>query len=308
MLTVENLKAVEGINDEQAAKIAELSKKDEDAVIGQKFGEVYRNLDSIIEKSTGIKRDGDEKTYVYLERAAKAVKETADTATKDIESLKAENEKLQKAIKDGASDTATKEKLAQTEKDLENVKSQYNALKGDFDKAKADYETKLFGVKVDTAVEAAFGGLKFKDGLTQGIIQMSKRQAAEKVKASNPTAIEDGNGGKILAFKDAEGAIMRNPDNNLNPYTVDDIVKKELAALGVLAQKRTQGGSGGNGGNGGGNGGSNAVDISGAKTQNEAYEIIAKQLFEKGFVNGTREFDEAMQKAWGDNNVSKLPR
>jgi hypothetical protein len=61
MLTIENIKAVDGINDEQAAKIAELSKADEDKVIGDKFGEVYRNLDSIIEKSTGVKRNGDEK-------------------------------------------------------------------------------------------------------------------------------------------------------------------------------------------------------------------------------------------------------
>ena len=60
-----------GLTDEQITAIETLSRNDEDVVIGARFGEVYRQMDSTIEKATGIKRNGDEKTYNYLERAAK---------------------------------------------------------------------------------------------------------------------------------------------------------------------------------------------------------------------------------------------
>ena len=125
MLTIENIKAVDGITEEQAAKIAELSKADEDKVIGDKFGEVYRNLDSIIEKSTGVKRNGDEKTYLYMERAANEVRAKATAATKQVEELTATNAKLQKVITDGSQDTETKAKLQQAEKDLAAITKQF---------------------------------------------------------------------------------------------------------------------------------------------------------------------------------------
>ena len=75
MLTKETLianEALAGLTDEQITAITTLSANDENTVIGQKFGEVYRQMDSTIEKATGIKRDGDEKTYLYLERATRA--------------------------------------------------------------------------------------------------------------------------------------------------------------------------------------------------------------------------------------------
>ena len=297
MLTTETIKQnCEGISDEFATKIAELSKNDEDAVIGARFGEVYRQLDGTIEKATGIKRNGDEKTYVYLERAAK-----------DIESLKAENAKLQKAVADGSTDTATKEKLAQAEKDLASVKEQYAALKSEYDGAKDKFTKDLFHVKIENGVTAAFGGIKFKDNLSAAVIDLAKKTVMEKIKASNPEDADDGNGGKVIVFKDGNGAIMRNPDNSLNPYTVGDLALKELTALGVVAGQRKQTGSGNKGGNGG-NGGNGGFDISGARTQNEAYEMIAQTLFAKGLTNGSKEFDAEMQKAWTELGISKLPQ
>ena len=85
-----------GLTDEQITAIETLSRNDEDVVIGTRFGEVYRQMDSTIEKATGIKRNGDEKTYNYLERAAKeyvgkyADYDTLKTKGADIEAKKAE--------------------------------------------------------------------------------------------------------------------------------------------------------------------------------------------------------------------------
>lgn len=306
MLTVENIKAVDGITEEQAAKIAELSKADEDKVIGDKFGEVYRNLDSIIEKSTGVKRNGDEKTYLYMERAANEVRAKATAATKQVEELTATNAKLQKAIADGSQDAETKAKLQQAEKDLAAITKQFNDLKTEYDGAKDKFAKDVFHVKIESEVANALGGVKFKEGLTPTLMAMAKNTVLSKVKESNPDSVDDGNGGKAIVFKDKDGAILRNQDNGLQPITVADIVTKELSAMGVLASKRKQTGSGGNGNNGGGN--NTAIDISGATTQTEAYEAIAKTLFAKGLVNGSAEFDAEMQKAWKENNVAKLPQ
>lgn len=306
MLTIENIKAVDGINDEQAAKIAELSKADEDKVIGDKFGEVYRNLDSIIEKSTGVKRNGDEKTYLYMERAANEVRAKATAASKQVEELTAANAKLQKAIEDGSHDTETKAKLQQAEKDLAAITKQFNDLKTEYDGAKDKFAKDVFHVKIESEVANALGGVKFKEGLTPTLMAMAKNTVLAKVKESNPDSVDDGNGGKAIVFKDKDGAILRNQDNGLQPITVADIVTKELSAMGVLASKRKQTGSGGNGNNGGSN--NTTIDISGAATQTEAYEAIAKTLFAKGLVNGSAEFDAEMQKAWKENNVAKLPQ
>ena len=306
MLTIENIKAVDGITEEQAAKIAELSKADEDKVIGDKFGEVYRNLDSIIEKSTGVKRNGDEKTYLYMERAANEVRAKATAATKQVEELTAANAKLQKAIADGSQDTETKAKLQQAEKDLAAITKQFNDLKTEYDGAKDKFAKDVFHVKIESEVANALGGVKFKEGLTPTLMAMAKNTVLAKVKESNPDSVDDGNGGKAIVFKDKDGAILRNQDNGLQPITVADIVTKELSAMGVLASKRKQTGSGGNGNNGGGN--NTTIDISGAATQTEAYEAIAKTLFAKGLINGSAEFDAEMQKAWKENNVAKLPQ
>lgn len=306
MLTIENIKAVDGITEEQAAKIAELSKADEDKVIGDKFGEVYRNLDSIIEKSTGVKRNGDEKTYLYMERAANEVRAKATAAAKQVEELTATNAKLQKVITDGSQDTETKAKLQQAEKDLAAITKQFNDLKTEYDGAKDKFAKDVFHVKIESEVANALGGVKFKEGLTPTLMAMAKNTVLAKVKESNPDSVDDGNGGKAIVFKDKDGAILRNQDNGLQPITVADIVTKELSAMGVLASKRKQTGSGGNGNNGGGN--NATIDISGAATQTEAYEAIAKTLFAKGLVNGSAEFDAEMQKAWKENNVAKLPQ
>ena len=63
--------ALAGLTDEQITAIETLSRNDEDVVIGARFGEVYRQMDSTNVKATGLKRNGDEKTYNYLASEAK---------------------------------------------------------------------------------------------------------------------------------------------------------------------------------------------------------------------------------------------
>ena len=132
------------------------------------------------------------------------------------------------------------------------------------------------------------------------------QNAIGKIKSMHPEYIDDGNGGKVLAFKDAQGAILRNPENQLNPYTASDLLKRELKQMGVLDDGVHQTGAGSEP-PADGTGGSNAVDLSGARTRTEASDIIAKQLLTQGLIKGSQAYQDAFNEAWKTNNVSKLP-
>ena len=300
-----------GLTDEQIAAIETLSANDENTVIGNRIGEIYREMDGKIATITGIQRDGDEKTYNYLERAAKGLKDSAaevGTLKQSVADLTKEKTRLEKAIADGSTDAETKKALEQTKKDLTAVTKQFTDLKTDYDKAKEAHQSELFGVRVENALSVATSGVKFKADLPPTVTTVLLQQATAKIKGMNPEYIDDGKGGKTLAFKDETGAIMRNPENQLNPYTATDLLTRELKTMGVLDEGRQQGGggtqppAGGSGGTGGA-----TLDVSGAKTRVEAHEAITTNLLSQGLTVGSEQFDTAMTQAWKDNNVGALP-
>lgn len=301
--------ALSGLTDEQRNAIVLMSKNDEEVTIGNRFREVYNQLDATIAKETGIARNGDEKTYLYLERAARELAEKAnsvDGLNTKISDLTKERDKLQKALEEGGDD-ATKKQLAQAVRDLDAVRKQYDALKGEFDSQKEAHAAELLGVRIDNALAGATAGLKFKSEFPQAAVDTLTAQALAKVKGMSPEFIDDGQGGKRLVFKGADGEIQRNPENHLEPYTAAELVAKELRAMGILDEGRKQNGAGTKPPQGGAGGAGSAVDVSMARTQNEAQEMIAKSLMQQGMVNGTKEFQKAMDEAWEANNIKSLP-
>ena len=86
-----------------------------------------------------------------------------------------------------------------------------------------------------------------------------------------------------------------------------ELLKKELRAMGILDEGRQAAGGGTKPPQQKQGDGSVAVDVSMARTQNEAQELIAKQLMQQGLINGSKEFQTAMDQAWKDNNVQALP-
>ena len=313
MLTNEMLQqqqALAGLTDEQRAAIVTLSKNDEEQVIGNRFREVYNQLDATIARETGIQRNGDEKTYLYLERAARELAGKANSVqglNDRINTLTAERDRLKKAVEEGAADEKLKKDLAQAVKDLEAIKVQYNTLKTDYDKQKEDHANELINFRIDNEIASAKGGIKFKAELPETATSVLLQQAVAKVKALKHEFIDDGQGGQRLVFKDANDAIMRNAEKQLEPYTIGDLLTKELKAMGVLDEGRQQSG-----------GGTSApkvsvtdqgivIDLSGVRSQTEASEVIAQTLMKQGLTNGSKAFQEAMNKAWADNEISKLP-
>lgn len=312
MITQEMLaqqEVLNGLTDEQREAILTLSKNDEEAVIGSRFREVYNKLDETIARETGIARNGDEKTYVYLERAAKAVKAQADKVdglqTK-VNELTNERNRLQKAIDEGTVDEQTKKQLAQAQKDLAAITEQFNTLKADKDKMEQTHAKEIMDVRIENELAQASAGIKFKAELPQQAVDTLLQQTIQRVKGMTPDYIDDGKGGKRLVFKDAQGAIMRNPEKQLEPYTAGELLQRELKAMGILDEGRKAAGGGTEPPAGGGGGGA-VVDVSAARTQTEAQEIIAQALMKQGMTNGSKEFQEAMTKAWRDNNIARLP-
>ncbi len=312
-LTTELLRAnaaTAGLSEEQMTAILEMSRNDESSVIGQKTGEIYGGLDADILAASGIAKNGAEKTYDYAKRVIGEIKAQADGSNalqRQVSELSKEKARLEKVIADGGADAETKKALVQARQDLQNVTKEFTALKDKYDKAEQDYARKLFDIRLDGEFQKAAAGLKLKTDLPQTVTSVVLEQAIGKVKSMNPDFIDDGNGGKVLAFME-NGAVRRNPENSLRPYTAAELLQRELSQMGVLDTGRRQTGAGTReGGTREGNG--SAADLAGARTQNEAHEILARQLMAQGMVNGSKEFTEAMAKAWKDNHdtLKSLP-
>lgn len=302
--------ALSGLTDEQITAITTLSQNDENSVIAKKTSEIYGALDADILAASGIAKNSTEKTYDFAKRVIGEFKTKAESAKglqSQIDTLTKEKARLEKAIADGSADAETVKALKQAKADLANVTTQYTELNTKFEQMKTEHEKEMFGVKIDNELQTAAAGLTFKTGLPESVTKVILAQANEKVKGMNPEYIDDGKGGKILAFKDASGAIMRNPNNQLNPFTPGELLTKELETMGVLVPKRQQPGGGTKPPKRQPGGGSITVDASGAKTRTEAYDVIANSLMQQGLTIGSKAFDDAMKQAWQDNNISQLP-
>ena len=295
--------ATAGLTDEQKSAIVEMSTNDENSVIAKKTGEIYGGLDTDILAASGIPKNGTEKTFDYAKRVIGEIKTQAGNAAElqtQVSELTKEKARLESVIAKGGADAETKRALEQAKADLANVTKEYTELKTKHDNAEAEHAKALFMVKMDGEFAKATAGIKFKADLPASVTSVLLQQAVAKVKGMNPEYIDDGNGGRVLAFME-NGTPKRNPENNLRPFTASELVTAELKTMGVLDDGRKQTGAGTKGGQEGG-GGSNTVDISGATTQDQAHEIIAKQLMERGLVNGSKEFNDAMAAAWKENH------
>lgn len=294
--------ALAGLTDEQKSAIVEMSRNDEQAVIGQKTGELYGGLDADILSASGIAKNGTEKTYDYAKRVIGEIKAQAGNAV-ELQTKLTDSEKevarLNGIIAKGGADAETKRALEKAKADLANVTKSYTELQTKYDDANAAHEKALFDAQIAGEFAKATAGIKFKADLPASVTAVLLEQAVAKVKGMNPEYIDDGNGGKVLAFME-NGTPMRNKENNLNPFTATELVQRELSTMGVLETGRKQTGAGSTeipsrGGEPG------IADISGARTQEEAHDMIAKALMEQGKTRGSKEFDDAMAAAWKEN-------
>ena len=312
MLTIDLLNAnaaLSSLNDEQKQAIVTLSQNDENAVIAAKTGEIYGNLDTDILSTSGIGKNGTEKTYEYAKRVILDLKgkaENTDALQTQIRSLTQKNAALEKSIAEGNGNEQLNKELKQAKADLANVTNQFVELQKQKEEMSAKYERDIKGMQIDGATQSAIASVKFKPELPEAATKVLMQQAIDKLKSMNPDFEDDGKGGKVIMFHDETGAVMRNIATNLNPYTAAELLNRELEQMGVLDKGRQAAGGGtqtptattGNG---------NGVSIEGAKTRTEAYDAITSVLVSQGLQPGSKEFGDAMTQAWKDNNISSLP-
>lgn len=310
MLTKEILLAnatLAGLSAEQLEAIATLSQNDEAAVIAKKTSDIYGGLDADILVASGVEKSGGEKTYDYAKRVIGTLKKSVDGAKGNadkIATLEAEKAKLQAELEKGGGEELQKQ-LNQSQTDLKSVMEKYNTLKENYDKAQSDFAAKLLNTRLDADLAGAAKGLKIKSGIPSAAAEILMKQAFAKLKASRPEYMENADGTQSLIFKDADGAVMRNPNNTLNPYTAAELLRKELGEMGVLENRQGKGTGTSTDPNPAPAG---VIDISGAKNQREAYEIIDKALIAQGKVAGSRAYQDAMDAAWKENNIVTLPK
>lgn len=302
--------ALAGLTEDQINAIITINNNDVAGEIGKKTSEIYQKFDQLTKDATGVDRlmgATPEKTYDYLPRAIQEMKKNLgdnDALKTQIQNLTAEKTRLEGELAKGAG-AEVQRQLDQTKAELANTKAQYNTLQSQMAEKEKAHQAEIFGIRVDNDLNVASKGMQFKSEIPASVQTILLQNAYTKIKGMNPDYIDDGNGGKRLVFRGQDGAVLNNPENQLNPYTAGELLAKELKD--VLAAKREVTGGGTKPLGGGSGAGDPAVDVSGAKSQTEAQEILTKQFLAQGMTIGSDQFQEAMDKAWKDNNIINLP-
>lgn len=313
MLTIEMLRQssdLAGLTDNQLNAIAEMSRNDENTVIGTKIGALHGQYDTDILNITGIKKKDGEKSYDYAKRVLgeyKTKAESAKTIQTQLTSAQAQVAELQSKLEKGAGDEALKQQLKDAKAQVTQLQTQLQTKETEFNTKKAEFDKTIKDTHVDYAFQAATAGLKFKNGITEPIQKTLLNAAkAEVLAKGTPDFIEDGQGGKKLVIRGADGNIINNPKNNLNPYTLQELVMEtSLKDVVDTGRQRTGGGTGGFGSGSGGTGGT--LDLSGIKSQVEADKAIEAHLLANGLTRDSQEFSDQSMQLRTENNVASLP-
>lgn len=313
MLTIEMLRqssALAGLTDAQFTAIAEMSKNDENVVIGTKIGALHGQYDADILGITGIKKKDGEKSYDYAKRVLgeyKTKAESVKTIQTELTAAKAEVADLQAKLEKNSGDETLRQQLKDAKTQVTQLQTQLQTKETEFNSKKAEYETAIKNTHVDYAFQAATTGLKFKSGITEPIQKTLLNAAkAEVLAKGTPDFVDDGQGGKKLVIRGADGNVLNNPKNNLNPYTLQELVM-ETSLKDVIDTGRQQqgGGTGGFGSGSGGTGGT--LDLSGIKNQVDADKAIEAHLLASGLTRDSQEFADQSLQLRTENNVANLP-
>lgn len=311
MLTVETLRqntALAALTDDQLNAIAEMSRNDENTVIGAKIGALHGQYDTDIFSITGVKKNDGEKSYDYAKRVLAEYKskvESAASVKAELDKANAEVAKLQAKIEKGATDETLAQQLKDAKAQVSQLQAKLTAKETELKTAKDKFDKDIKDTHIEYAFQSATSGLKFKDGITESIQKTLLTAAkAEVLAKGTPDFVEDGNGGKKLVLRGTDGNILNNPNNNLNPYTLTELIL-ETSIKDVISVDRQQTGTGTKPHQTGKT--TATFDISSAKTQVEAYRMIENHLLANGLTRDSKEFSEQITKLGTENNVSSLP-
>lgn len=312
MITIEMLnqsESLKGLTDAQKLAITTLSSNDEATVIGTKIGALHGQYDADILSISGISKADGEKTYDYLKRVLGDYKTKLDgtkTLSAQLEAQKKKVTELETKLAAGGSDEVVKQQLKDARHQVTQLQTQLTAKTEELDNAKKDYEKKEKDLQVGFAFTNATAGIKFKADVSEPVRKILLAAAKDEILAKGtPDFVDDGNGGKKLVLRDAAGNTLNNPKNNLNPYTIEELVM-ETSLKDVIDTGKQQPG-GGTKPNPSSDHRTFNLDLSTAKTQQEADIQIEKYLLSTGLTRDNVEFGNKALEIRNENNVSNLP-
>ena len=318
MLTKEFLNAnVEGLTEEQVARIATLSENDENRVIGGVRSDILSRFDDDIERISGIKKGENMKTWAYLKSTLDRLKESSGSDAKvqelnaEITTLKKERDDLSKKLKEGAGDDALKAEVSRLEQLVKDKETEIETVKtnlGDENtKLKADIETKTvenISGKLDSYLLDA--NVKFISTIPEEVLKETLTGRKERFVNSVKGRIDyvETAKGKQQVVRGEDGEIMYKKDNS--PFSIGELYVKELT--GLIDEGRTQTGTGTKPSGSGGGGGGTTLDMSAAKTQMQANDLIDDHLLKnEALTRGTTEFDDRVKELYEEHKVGDLP-
>lgn len=306
MLTVDTLKqnsTLTGLTDEQFSAIAEMSKNDENSVIGTKIGALHGQYDKDIFEVTGVKKNDGEKSYDYTKRVLTEYKAKASK----VESLNTEITDLKAKLEAGSADETLRQQLKDSQTQVQQLQSKLSDSVKSLKDKEADFNAKLKAIRVDYAFKEATAGLKFKSDITEPIQKTLLNAAkAEVLTRGVPDFIEDGTGNEVLVLRDTNGVILNNPKNGLNPYTLKELIM-ETALKDVLSTGKNANGGGTKPVITSSTGASTSLDLTGIRTQLEADKAIENYLLASGITRDSIEFGEKLTAIRNENEVGNLP-
>ena len=301
--------SLKGLTDAQKLAITTLSSNDEATVIGTKIGALHGQYDADILSISGISKADGEKTYDYLKRVLGDYKTKLDgtkTLSAQLEAQKKKVTELEAKLAAGGSDEAVKQQLKDARHQVTQLQTQLTTKTEELDKAKKDYEQKEKDLQVGFAFTNATAGIKFKADVSEPVKKILLAAAKDEILAKGtPDFIDDGKGGKKLVLRDAAGNTLNNPKNNLNPYTIEELVL-ETSLKDVIDTGKQQPG-GGTQPNPSPSHRTVNLDLSTAKTQQEADVQIENYLLSTGLTRDNVEFGNKALEIRNENNVSDLP-
>lgn len=316
MLTIQDLKAdaqLAALDEAILSKIATLSKNDEQVVIDEKTSEIHSRYDSDIETITGEKKPAGEKTYVFLKSQLAKLKTDAakaGSATKletELANLKTEKADLEKKLQDGAGDTVLKKKVEELERtvrlkndEVENLKSTNATEIQRLTKEVADERTNAFQRTAEAEFAQWEADKKFIGTIPEAVLRETKENRRKAILANLKTDTLDGK----TVILDENDKVLRNKDNNNNPFTLGEFYGTKIADL-LDTGKKVEG----TGTKGGGNtGGGTSLDSSTWKSQIEADAKIVDHLMKnEGLDKLNPQFAERQQQLRTESGVDKLP-
>lgn len=284
---------VEGLTEEQAKPILEM--------IGNRIGEIHGQYDQDISSVTGQQKPQGVKTYTWLKDVLSEYKNKKpdESLQSELEKIKSERAELQKKLEAGLKDDSALDGYKQQ---INDYKTQVEQLQAKIEEDKTTYQKELDKTKFLNEVNKVRGQLKFKPEIPESIRETVIDSTVQRLMQLQRDQIDDGKGGQMTVFRDETGKVLRNPENKLDPYSISDLLKKELKD--VIDTGRKQSGAGTKPSEGGSQNGVINLD---AKTQVEADKQIREHLLQKGIAVTDPKHAQQAQELRKELKVADLP-